>query len=415
MQPSAFLPQPKTQTSFRLLIFLYQLYGFLPTAIFPIRKPNGIITHKPIHTLSTVVHLIVATIQLCLVLKFHNFIFYMRDTFGRLNDTFKYCGIALAYYSICIESYVQRDAHVRFWQRFVQLQPPESSSRYGQSAAGNSQSNVLRVDRQHLIRMAGFCVMVVIVELILSPIVLHTDQALNFWMMYSWTVLMVRLRHWQYVHYVGQIETQLRTLAVCLSSVAQYSAYESTTMEKPLGSRRPLADDDCWQRFVGSRLRWAQQRYAMLYEMTQDVNTIFGWSQLANCLHTCVQLLADMYWVYWRFYNDRTFLLTRKWRRECADDKFSSIIMCVCLFRILAVLDSNSHVDRVRRSNSQPLHAAGENDRYTFECNQKVSRGSSTLGESEKLEFNPMIGHRNQPNICTYRSSLSHWRCYICR
>lgn len=45
--------------------------------------------------------------------------------------------------------------------------------------------------------------------------------------------------------------------------------------------------------------------------MAQDVNLMFGWSQLANCLQVFVQLLSDMYWVYWRSYGDNKFPLIR--------------------------------------------------------------------------------------------------------
>lgn len=46
--------------------------------------------------------------------------------------------------------------------------------------------------------------------------------------------------------------------------------------------------------------------------MSQDVNHMFGWSQLTNCLQAFVQMLSDMYWVYWRFYGDDSFPLIRE-------------------------------------------------------------------------------------------------------
>lgn len=296
----------RPKLSFRLLIIIYQLLGFCPIAI----QSDPQTASRSIFALTTPIHLVLATIQLSMVLRFHNHIFFSRDAFGRVNDTTKYCGVAIAYYTICIESFVRRRLHLQFWQRFERMHARDEPPHVNKTA---DDEHPLHIDRRILWQLCGFHVLLVLIELIMLPIIMYDQQSINFWLLYSWTVLMTRLRHWHFVHYVGRVETELHVIVKRMQCIADYSMLTPARSQATAGKMgNPLAGDECWQRFVGRRIRWAQRRYDALHETAEDVNEMFGWSQVANCLHSFVQLLSDMYWVYWRVYTDQIFPLSSK-------------------------------------------------------------------------------------------------------
>lgn len=212
------------------MIFIYQMIGGCPT---PIGTNTNHFTAFW-YGLITVVHLLLATVQLVLVLGFHVSFFNPRDMFGQVNDTIKYCGVGFAYYTIVIESFVRRCRHVQFWQTaasFRQQQnvdpmtdtaPTLASTTTNQnkpSAAG------LSVDRTFLMQFGAFWTMAVLLEVSLMPIIMEMEPSLRFWMMHRYTLTFRQLRHWQFVHYVRVVDVELRMIADRVKCIARYAAY----------------------------------------------------------------------------------------------------------------------------------------------------------------------------------------------
>lgn len=306
----------QTHVSFPYLIRLYQLLGFCPISI----PDNLSRVHRTIYIVIFVVHSILATVQLILVLGFYRPLFKPRDAFGRINDSMKFSAVSFAYYAICIESFVQRKRHATFWRRSLRLQTDDS---FGASTPDQQRQYVGQLSRQarkYLLYLGGFHVMYAVLWVILLPVVVQNELSLSFLELYSWLVILSRLRHWQFVQYIGHIESELQVVTERIADIARYSSH--VCVEQQRHGRRelnqletidcPLSGDECWQQFVWRRLHWAQRRYGTLHDMAEDVNAAFGVSQLANCLQTFVQLLSDMYWVYWRFYDDKTYPLIRR-------------------------------------------------------------------------------------------------------
>lgn len=216
------------------MISIYQLIGGCPTAIGTVTTKDTAILYQ----LLSMVHLLLASVQLLLVLGFHESFFNPRDMFGLVNDTIKYCGVGFAYYTIVIESYVRRHRHVQFWQKAARLQlhqngePMSDTTPTSTPTTTAKKSNVaavaaveLSVDRMFLLQLGAFCTMSVLLEAFLLPIIMAMEPSLRFWMMHRWTVTLSRLRHWQFVHYVRVVATELRTIAEHMECVVRYAAY----------------------------------------------------------------------------------------------------------------------------------------------------------------------------------------------
>lgn len=282
-------PRVSLSLSFRVQMFLYRIFGMCPTKI----RENGPSAWTPGLIFVSFMHLLITTAQLNVVIQLHDFIFYSRDTFGMLNDTFKYCGVAVAYYTIIIETVFRRSEHVQFWQRVIQI-------KWDAAKLEHKHSNVLHLTmpRRLLFQFGGTALLVILVELAIVPLMINNQQSLNFWVVYSFSLGLSRLRHLQHNHYVNTLDQELIVLAKELQKVVSYSRFDSISPE--------MAD------YIVGRIKWAQWNYSLIYDMSQNINEIFGWSQLANFLHSFVQILADLYWIYWRFYNESHYSFSRK-------------------------------------------------------------------------------------------------------
>lgn len=311
----------QSHVAFPYLLRLYQLLGFCPISIPDHQNAGGRYT---LYAAIFVVHFVIATVQLCLVLGFYKPLFKPRDAFGRINDSMKFCAVSFAYYAICVESFVQRQRHAAFWRRSLRLRTAEGVTSQSRSQAPRYERECTQHARKYLLHVGAFHVMYAVFWAILLPVVVQNEFSLSFYALYSWMVVLSRLRHWQFVQYIDRIETELQWIAERLEDIANYSAHVCDSVHgQPNGMAMialpecPLTGDECWDRFVWQRLHWAQRRYGTLYEMADDVNAAFGWSQLANCLQAFVQLLSDMYWVYWRFYDNKTYPLIRAFVMQC--------------------------------------------------------------------------------------------------
>lgn len=270
-------------------MFVFHAFGLCPTTI----RQDGPSTMTPGLVCLSALHIILATVQFNVVIQLHDFIFYSRDSFGKINDTFKYCGIAIAYYSIIVETVWRRTEHVQFWRRVVQIKWDAA-----QRAHRHSDELHFAMPRRLVRQFGGMGLLVFLVEMTVVPLIISNQQSLNFWVIYSLTLLMSRVRHLQLIFYVDTLDRELEVLAVELGKVVNYSRFTTVS---------PAMAD-----FIVSRIKWAQWNYSLIYDMSQDINEIFGWSQLANFLHSFVQILADLYWMYWRFYNENHYSFSRE-------------------------------------------------------------------------------------------------------
>lgn len=283
-------PRISQSRSFRVLMFLYHCFGICPTKI----KEDGPSLMVPGLVCMSILHLVLATVQLNVVIQLHDFIFYSRDTFGMMNDTFKYCGVAVAYYSIIIETVVRRSEHVHFWHSVIQIKW-DAARREHKHSIGIE----LLMPRRLVLQFGGLVLLIFMVELILVPIMINNQQSLNFWAVYFFSLMLSRFRHLQLIHYVDTLDRELMELAKELQKIVSYSRIDTIS---------PAMAD-----FILARIKWAQWNYSEIYDMSQNINEMFGWSQLANFLHSFIQILADLYWIYWRFYNDYHYSFSRKY------------------------------------------------------------------------------------------------------
>lgn len=276
------------QTVFYLHMCFFQLMGMCPT---PVRNRSD--RQRDIALLlHSVVQLCCIIVQIVVIIYIHEWIFFAQDTFGRFNDMFKYFGAMVACFTITMESLVKRQQHAQFWTRLYAITVDYA---HQSRSLGNTQDARIPLRRQYYVLFYGYWAVVLLVELSIFPVIMRDKHSFNFWAIYLVSLMMSRARHLQYIMYVDTLDMQVANLQTELEKVVEYSKLRRLAAGDPF--------NDSVLKFICKNVKWSQRYYTMLYEMSLNVNDAFGWSQLANFFHSFVQLLADLYWIYWRFYN----------------------------------------------------------------------------------------------------------------
>lgn len=280
---------------FQMIFYLHMCY-FQLWGICPIPIENGTNRRRQIilQIISTV-YITFFIINVCIVSTYYMSIFYTDDLFGFINDIFKYIGVTISCFFILVESYWKRQHQRKFWEQMFAI----NNNYYGQVYGLPRTPTRLAMHRQYWILFYGFHGLILFTEYTLSPITFSDKQSFNFWAVYFVLCMLCRMRHLQFILYVDTLDTQIQRLQLELTKIV-----DSTETKLTVNHRM--------QEYVSRQLRWAQRYYGIVYEMSMNVNEAFGWSQLANFLHSFVQLLCDLYWVYWRYYNEDNFYFFRE-------------------------------------------------------------------------------------------------------
>lgn len=219
-----------------------------------------------------VYHLCCLVCNAITVIHFNSSIFYSRELLGMVNDAIKYCCSVLAYGSIVIESYFKRHALRKFWCLFNDI-----DTHYKRQADLSY--------RRYFIVFIAFFLMTIALEVNLLQRIVYNQQSFQFWCLFLGLLIMGRTRMLQYVLFVEIIRQQVAVLKTQLESVGKLHRDEGLCVK---------------------RLRWTQNYYRLIYEMSEAMNEFFGWSQFTVILQSFTILVVDFNWTYWRIYNEYT-------------------------------------------------------------------------------------------------------------
>lgn len=222
-------------------------------------------------------HIIILFLNIIVVTRFYNQIFYSRDLLGTLNDIIKYFSTALAYALTIGESYLKRRSLQRFWAIIF---------------FHNQQYQLKNIHnfRRFFIKLTTFCLLTILIEANLLPLIIHDKNSFNFWLLYLMLLLMGRTRVFQYIFFVEILRQQINSIKLELINIEKVSA--------ALGIGRSA--------LVLKKLFIVRNQYAVVYELSGQLNDFFGWSLVAIILHSFSQLVVDFNWTYWRLYNEYT-------------------------------------------------------------------------------------------------------------
>lgn len=203
------------------------------------------------------------------------------DTLGETNDTAKYMMILIVYCTIIIESNARCEIKKKLWIAFRKIDEQYCNHRnfkmqnyswkFAEYFSAVSISYFLYL--RGLLKFAG-------------------GAFLYFWFPHVFLMLLYQHRAFYYLFYLDLIENELRTIERELKMTI-YAINDRRDHRNSLSMK-----------FERGRLKWIREYYELVYEISDCMNSVFGWSNLATISFSCLVLTTDINWLYWKWYNE---------------------------------------------------------------------------------------------------------------
>lgn len=212
------------------------------------------------------------------------------DKLGTVNDIMKFTNLLLVYWLSIFELYINRRIQKQFWyivhyidERFCSLQ---------------------RFDLGHYpLKTKIYFTLTIFIHSIFFKRLLTTTRIefFYFWISYLLVVWIYQNRSFYYLFYLEWIKHELKKVNHEAQQIV--STYQSSMMKN--GNERMKI-------FHRNRFKWLRQYYGSTYDLSDELNIIFGWSNVITILVSVHLILADLNWFYWKLYNKSNPNVIRK-------------------------------------------------------------------------------------------------------
>ncbi|XP_055295867.1 uncharacterized protein LOC129565239 [Sitodiplosis mosellana] len=204
------------------------------------------------------------------------------DELGHVNDVIKLGGILFVCFLSVTESYFKRKRQRRFWHVFQKI---EQSYRSRQSFRLQS----------YLKKFAFFIFGSITSTLYLMFYSYHNGSLFinypHFWFTYEIVTRQYRNRVLYYLFYLELVENELKTIEGLARDAAQSSHCSMYKIDKRENSGNQ------------SDLKRIFEYYQLACELSEELNSVFGWSNAATISFLFGLILTELNWVYWIWYN----------------------------------------------------------------------------------------------------------------
>lgn len=261
------------------LLFYFDLWGFCTQFK---RSPK----QRNFHRLTLATHTILAFVATSLIAK------YLQRLDGDLslravNDVLKFTVLLLVYWLSIFELYSKRYTQRKFWyivdyidKRFCSLQ------RF------NLGKYPLKLQIYFLSSLFVYCI---------DFKQLFSVEFVSFWMCYLYVVWIHQNRSFYYLFYLEWIKQELKHV-VHEANEFVYTYQTSMFQTKNYAIKH----------FHRNRFKWLRQYFGSIYDMTDVMNSVFGWSNVVTILVSVHLILADTNRLYWKILNRYNTSVIRK-------------------------------------------------------------------------------------------------------
>lgn len=188
------------------------------------------------------------------------------DQLGTLNDMVKLGAVLLVYWLSIFELYFNRTTQRKFWNIIEKFDNEFYCRRNAYY-------------RQYLRKIVIYFLFFILFRLnYLIDLLLFAGRIHFFWICYAVFTAFYTIRLNYYLFFVESIKCELKIIFDC----AKFK------------SSRPLG---------GNHFKWICKHYGSLYDLSNIINLVFGWSNVATVLLPFCLILTHSNWFYWKIYN----------------------------------------------------------------------------------------------------------------
>lgn len=253
------------------LLFYFDLWGFCTQ----FGKSS---LHQNFDRVVFILHIILASV--CSISVTMYLRTFAADKLGTYNDSLKLCGILVVYWLSIFESYIQRHSQRTFWDIIHEIDKQFCSHR-----------NLYF--KTYLCKIILYYIISILMHLNYAYrlIIAKQSELYFFWFCYTIILLFYTNRLFYYLFFLEFIEHELnvinREIGQLLISYKSYGVTRTSFTKS----------------FHRNRFKWIRKYFVSVHDMFSIINSVFGWSNVANILLPFLIFLADINWFYWRIFN----------------------------------------------------------------------------------------------------------------
>lgn len=208
------------------------------------------------------------------------------DALGAANDIVKYGGALLVYWSSVIESCLKCRTKRKLWKIYQSIDEHHCSHR------GLRKRNYLLKFITYFSAMAY-----IYLSYLLQVIDFAGSSYIVFWFSYVALMIMYQNRAFYYLFHLELIKSELDMIGKEIDKIVQSFRMNGHNQNRYYGR------NSMFETFERKRLKWIREYYGLVGELSECLNSVFGWSNLATILFSFQIILTDLNWIYWKLYN----------------------------------------------------------------------------------------------------------------
>lgn len=203
------------------------------------------------------------------------------DNMGLVMDVLKLGANLIVYWFSILESYLKRQMQRKFWKALDQI--------------GQRHRQCFRFDA-YRIKMIIFFILLALMYLNYYILFISTDEsaAILYFFWVSFTLIVVFGKH-QMFYYLFHLEFIKHELNIFSTKLIE--------MQCACGSSRLKNVKIFEKNFRSSQFKWIREFNASIYDLSDIVNAVFGWTNVASVSLSFLFILADTNWLYWKLFN----------------------------------------------------------------------------------------------------------------
>ena len=261
--------------AFRLFKKVFEVFSFEP-----FKKPTKLSYFWPIF------HVTFAVIQCVVIYVYSELIFYNYDLIGKSSEMLKYICVFVTYFSALYVSFYGKSCYHEILYEIANIEILLEKFHCNINHMNKKLNKKFKVKFIALMLLLCYAT---IQELIVK---IEEEQTRRFITAFTFSSYILNLKHLHSIFYIDSINNYLIVLNEQLCQIAEFSYYNERTLK-----------NHKYNRFLYKKLKLCKNYYSILCNMNDYVNKCMGLFLLANTVNISAQILADIYWITFRIFN----------------------------------------------------------------------------------------------------------------
>lgn len=277
---------------FSCVFLVFQICG-----IQPIPSSKGTQVFQKTLKCWSVFHLLLITIGMASMFVYRNTMFFSKDMVGMINDIIVFVGTVGGHFIIIAESLIK----MNYFNKIASLLS-RSSGLFEHLGVDMSVRDAQFL-RQYSLKL--FCYLSYMITAELFTIISVTDNDIQwerFWYANISSLVVSRIRHMQHIFFTDLVTSRFEILNDLLFNL---SKHDSDLAFK----YRPRKNGELLK-----KLTVLKKCHNLIWRLTIHMNALFCWSQLANLAQNFLEIISELYWVF--YFMQRSTATTTFWGRN---------------------------------------------------------------------------------------------------